>query len=154
MLEEVGAPVAQRQHFAATVQRGHFMLGPTSDVGVEGAAQALVAGDHEDQCLAGAGLAALPAARRRQQRMLHLARRHRSQVLRHLAQFQSVGARGEDLVLRAAQLRRGHHLHRLGDLLRVLHRPDAAAKIDQASHGSGLPVHYFSATAASGFSAT
>ena len=35
-----------------------------------------------------------------------------------------------DPLLRAAQLRRGDHLHRLGDLLRRLDRADAAADIE------------------------
>jgi hypothetical protein len=35
-----------------------------------------------------------------------------------------------DPLLRAAQLRRGDHLHRFGDLLRVLDRADPAPEID------------------------
>ena len=143
--KEVGAAVAQGEDLAAAVQRRYLLFGPALHVRVEGAAQALVARDDQDQGLARTGLAAVVAARRRQQRVLHLARRHGGEMLRHLAQFQGVRARREDLVLRATQLRRGDHLHRLGDLLRVLHRPDAPAKIDQARHRSELPQETVSA---------
>ena len=37
--------------------------------------------------------------------------------------------------LGAAKLRRGHHLHGLGDLLRRLHGGDAVAQVLQARHG-------------------
>jgi hypothetical protein len=36
-----------------------------------------------------------------------------------------------DSLLRSAQLRRGDHFHRLGDLLCVLHRTNTAAKVNQ-----------------------
>ena len=88
MGEEVGAAVAQGEDLTAAVQGGHLLLGPALDMGVEGAAQALVARDHQDQGLAGTdlgGLAFATASGRSQQRMLHLAGRHGGQVLRHLA---------------------------------------------------------------------
>jgi hypothetical protein len=40
-----------------------------------------------------------------------------------------IGTRSFRGFLRAAQLRRGDHLHRLGDLLRRLHRGDAVAEV-------------------------
>src|SRR5581483_10268477 len=52
----------------------------------------------------------------------------------HLAQRGGVRPRREHPFLRAAQLRRGHHLHGLGDLLRVLDAADAAPDINCAGH--------------------
>ena len=86
--EEVRAAVAERQDLAAAVERSHLLFGAALDVGVERAAQALVARDDEDQGLAGTGLGGLAfatASGRSQQRMLHLAGRHGGQVLRDLA---------------------------------------------------------------------
>ena len=55
----------------------------------------------------------------------------RGDAAEHALHLDRVGPRAHDPLLRAAQLRRGDHLHRLGDLLRVLHRADAAPEIDQ-----------------------
>ena len=49
-----------------------------------------------------------------------------------------IGPRRLGRLLRAAQLRRGDHLHRLGDLLRRLHRGDAVAEVFEA--GMRQPV--------------
>jgi hypothetical protein len=56
------------------------------------------------------------------------ARRDAGQDALHL---RGVGTRVDDALLRAAQLRRGDHFHRLGDLLRVLDRADPATQIDE-----------------------
>ena len=45
----------------------------------------------------------------------------------HALHLHGVRPRAHDPLLRAAQLRRGDHLHRLGDLLRVLDRADRGA---------------------------
>ena len=50
-----------------------------------------------------------------------------------------VRSRRDRPILRAAQLRRGDHLDRLRDLLRVLHAPDPPADVDEACH-LGLPA--------------
>jgi len=42
------------------------------------------------------------------------------QAAEHHRHLLRVGPRGENALLRALELRRGHHLHGLGDLLRVL----------------------------------
>ena len=55
----------------------------------------------------------------------------RGDAAQHALHLNGVGTRVDDPLLRAAQLRRGDHLHRLGDLLRVLHRPNAAPEINQ-----------------------
>jgi len=49
----------------------------------------------------------------------------------HALHLRRERTRGHDTVLRAAQLRRGHHLHGLRDLLRVLDRSDPAPQVDQ-----------------------
>ena len=53
--------------------------------------------------------------------------RHAAQHAPHLPR---VGPRVRDPLVRAAQLRCGDHLHRLGDLLRVLDRADPTPEID------------------------
>ena len=61
-------------------------------------------------------------------------RAHRAdQIVQHLRQ--RVGIRTRVLLRRfgAANLRRGDLLHRLGDLLRVLQRPNPVAKISERS---------------------
>ena len=52
-------------------------------------------------------------------------------LLEHALHLHGIGPGVDDALLRAAQLRRGDHLHRLRDLLRVLHRANAAAEVDQ-----------------------
>ena len=52
-------------------------------------------------------------------------------LLQHALHLHGVRPRVHDPLLRAAQLRRGDHLHRLGDLLRVLDRADPPPEIDQ-----------------------
>src|SRR3984893_7502536 len=54
----------------------------------------------------------------------------------HLAQRASVGPRRDGPVLRSAQTRGGDHLHRLGDLLRVLDRTQPPSDVDEGSHRS------------------
>jgi hypothetical protein len=93
-------------------------------VGVEAAAQPLVAGHHKDQRVAvGPRLA---DGEQRVDRGID-ARRDAGQDALHLRR---IGTRVDDALLRAAQLGRRDHLHRLGDLLRVLDRADPASEID------------------------
>ena len=54
----------------------------------------------------------------------------------HLPQQRRVGTRRDHAILRPAQLGRRDHLHGLGDLLRVLDRPDAPPDVDQTGHCS------------------
>ena len=75
-----------------------------------------------------------PLGQQRMRQPLVGRRRPRATLASSLRQHRRVGARGEHAVLRAAQLRRRDHLHGLGDLLRVLHRADAAPDVDQAGH--------------------
>ena len=53
----------------------------------------------------------------------------RREAVQHAQHLRGERPRLLNPLLRAAQLRRGDHLHRLGDLLRRLHRADAAADI-------------------------
>ena len=71
---------------------------------------------------------------RAQQRM-RLVRDLTGHASQQLGQLLGVGTRRDRCFLRAAELRRGHHLHRLGDLLRVAHRGDALANDLEARHG-------------------
>jgi hypothetical protein len=49
------------------------------------------------------------------------------QVAQNAVEPLGIGAHTEDIILRTAQLSRRHHFHGFGDLLRALHRYDAAA---------------------------
>jgi hypothetical protein len=60
------------------------------------------------------------------------------EVGRHVADLVAVGPRRAHALLRLAHLRRGDHLHRLGDLLGVLHRLDLAAYFLAYGHGDDL----------------
>ena len=53
------------------------------------------------------------------------------QPVQHALHLRRIRARVHDALLRAAQLRRGDHLHRLRDLLRVLHRAHAAPEVNE-----------------------
>jgi hypothetical protein len=54
----------------------------------------------------------------------------RRDAAQHPLHLHRIGARVHDPLLRAAQFRRRHHLHRLGDLLRVLDRADSSPQVD------------------------
>ena len=54
----------------------------------------------------------------------------------HRLHARGVGPRRLGRRLRAPELRRGHHLHGLGDLLRRLDRGDAVAQLLQRRHGA------------------
>ena len=79
------------------------------DVGIEAAAQAAIR-SHEDN---GAALFLLMLGEQRMCAVFHLARQFRQ----HLTVLARIGTEALDASLRAAQLRRGHHVHGLGDLL-------------------------------------
>ena len=51
------------------------------------------------------------------------------EIAEHRGHALRIGTRGFRCALRAAQLRGGHHLHGLGDLLRRLDRGDAVTKV-------------------------
>src|SRR4029077_20400412 len=73
----------------------------------------------------------------REKRMLGLidARHDRSQ---DACEFQGVRPRSQCCLLRAAQAGRGDELHGTSNLLSVLHRADAAPKIEKCRHGRSL----------------
>ncbi len=81
------------------------------DVAVEPAAQPAIAGDDEHFDL-------LPFALLQQGMggSIHTL----AQIARHTSHLEGVGARRQNTVLRSLQLRRGHHLHGLGNLLCIL----------------------------------
>src|SRR5581483_11145019 len=89
------------------------------DLGVEGAREAAVA-RHQQQPDGLAGLALLQQGEPR-----HGPHRRLGDLARHLADRLRVGAHGRDPLLGAPQARRGHHLHRPGDLVDVPDRGDA-----------------------------
>ena len=99
-------------------------------VGVEGARQALVAGDQHQQDAPFLGRRASSGFGRRASSAAAAA----ATLRQHLPQQRAVGPRRDHAVLRAAQLGRRDHLHGLGDLLRVLDRADAPPDVDQARH--------------------
>jgi hypothetical protein len=68
-----------------------------------------------------------------EQRMIELARRA-GEVLEHLRDLDRVWPRRLRARLRAPQLGSSDHLHRLGDLLGALDRPDAPAERAQSAH--------------------
>jgi len=103
------------------------VLRRADDVRIERAAEAAVGRDDNDDDVA------LRLARLQKRMRIDVdARGDRG---KHLAQTGGVRARGEHPLLRAAQLGRRHHLHGLGDLLRVLDAADPAPDIDRAGHG-------------------
>ena len=93
------------------------------DLAVEAAAQAAL-GRADDQqmrvVLAGAG---------HQRRRVAAAADGIGDVGQHRAHPLRIGTRRLGSFLRTAQLRRGDHLHRLGDLLRRLDRGDTVAEV-------------------------
>ena len=123
--EEVAALAADQAERTALRALRDERAGALDDVGVEAAAQPLVAGDDDDQ-----RLAVRPRLADRQQRMDRRIDAGRD-AGQHALHLRGVRPRVHDPLLRAAQLRRGDHLHRLGDLLRVLHRANAAPEVDQ-----------------------
>src|ERR1700674_83187 len=126
------APVAQEkvatlapERYVLLVRRVvlvHVARRHTDVVDVDGTAQPLVGGDKDHH-----RAAAFPA---HEEGVLVLGRplADRLQDLDHLV---GVGARRLDGRLRAAQTGRRHDLHRLGDLLRVLDRVDAANDVPE-----------------------
>jgi hypothetical protein len=87
-------------------------------VGVEGAGQPAVAGEHQH--------GGAPGLLRLAEDGVALRQLGVDQPAHHVGQPLGVGAGGGHAVLRALQLGRGHHLHRPRDLARVLDRADAA----------------------------
>ncbi len=71
-----------------------------------------------------------PPLEQRMRRRLH-ARRGRTQ---HAQDLPRIRPRREHAFLRPPQLRRRHELHRARDLLRALHRADAAPVIEKCGH--------------------
>jgi hypothetical protein len=96
------------------------------DVGIERTSEAFVAADEDDQVLLITALI--------EQRMRDLARDLTAQVAEHLTHLARKWARRRHAVLRALELRRRDHLHRLGDLLCVLDRLDPPAHVQKTCH--------------------
>jgi hypothetical protein len=102
------------------------LLGDAQDRGVVGTREAAVGGDQHQR--GDLHLALL------EQRMLHLGRGS-GEVREHGRDLGRIGTRGLRARLRAAQLRRGHHLHGLEDLLHALGGADAPPEVFQGCHG-------------------
>jgi len=92
-------------------------------VGVEAAGQAAIGRNHDDErrSVRSAGAAL-------EQRMLRLID-PRGDARQHAPGFTGERTGGHDAFLRATQLRRGHHLQGLRDLLRRLHGANAPAHV-------------------------
>ena len=113
---------------ALAAQADGVGAGELGDVGVEAAAQAALGGHDDEQMhlvLAGAD----------EQLRRGVAVGAPAEVAEHRIHALGIGARGGGRLLGAAQLGRGDHLHRLGDLPRRLDGGDAVAEVFQARHG-------------------
>jgi hypothetical protein len=111
-----------------------MVAGQTRDGGVERAAQTALGGAH-DQQVNPVG----PGAGQKTRRL----RAHGDagrEIAEHHGHALRIGTGGLRRGLRPAQLRGGHHLHGLGDLLRRLDRGDAVTKVFQARHRAALPL--------------
>jgi hypothetical protein len=95
------------------------------DVGVEGAAEALVGGDHDQQRAAAAAVL---------QQRVRLGVGTRGEGVEDLHHLARVRPGREHRFLGAAELGRGDHLHRLGDLLRALDAADPSPDVGQGGH--------------------
>ena len=122
--EEVAALAAHQSKTARLAAFDDERAGRLDDVGVEASAESFVAG-HDNHHRLAVG-AALP---RREQRM-HGRVNTRRDTEQHPLHLHGVGPRIHDALLGAAQLGGGNHLHRLRDLLRVLHRAHAAPEVN------------------------
>ncbi len=112
-------------------QRGNLFAGRPHDAGVEAAGKATIRSrDHDEVSLVGAG------ARKKQRR--GRSRNAAGKIGDHARHAQRIGTRAFSGSLRAAQLRRRHHLHRLRDLLRGLHASDPCAHFLDGSHGRSV----------------
>ena len=101
------------------------------DLRVERAGQAAVAGDQQDRHLV-LGLVLLEDGQAGD-----LGARGLGGLPGHAPDRARVGPQRLDALLGPAQARRGDHLHRPGDLLDVLDRPDAVLDVPLASHQAG-----------------
>jgi len=100
------------------------------NVGVEGAGKTLVGGHQNDAHLLG-------AFRARQERMAIVGNVRTSEMRANHSNLVSVRTGRMHPILRLAHLRGRNHLHRLGDLARVLHALDLSANFLSTGHGIG-----------------
>ncbi len=121
--------------FSAHHQDGHLHFGISGlpeilgrlsqDVRVEGPAKSLVGGnDHQS----------LASRLRPHEKRVLLGIGPQGQRADHLLEFARIGTGLRDSLLGTAQLRRGHHLHGLRDLLRAFDAIDAPADIPKRRH--------------------
>src|SRR5205807_8964877 len=93
----------------------------SQQVGIEGSTKTFVGRYQDDQ------IAFVTA--RIEQWMMELFGRLRGQLAKHFAHLVGERTGVDDAILRALQLRGRDHLHRFGDLLRVLDRLNAPANV-------------------------
>ena len=98
-----------------------MLAGELGDLRVEAAAQAALGGANDEQ------MDLVPAGAGEQGRRVIAPRHGGGEIGEHRGHALRIGARGDRCFLGAAQFRRRHHLHGLGDLARRLHRGDAIA---------------------------
>ena len=128
-LHEAEALVADRAHLrleAFALPFAHLVEREAQCVGIEAAAQALVRGDDDETDR-------LHALALGEERMAVLGVGVR-EVGSDGADLVAVGARMAHALLRLAHLGRGDHLHRLGDLARVLHALDLVSDFFRPRH--------------------
>jgi hypothetical protein len=106
-------------------------LGAPRDVAVEASREPAVRGDDDEEDAPRVGVG-------HQERVLvEVVRAHpRREPAHDLTELLRVGTRRDHPLLGALQLRGGHHLHGLGDLLGVLDAADALADVAQRRHGA------------------
>ena len=117
-----------------------FVAGQPRNAGVEAAGKAALAGRHDQKVhLVAAGA----AEQRRRVRAALIGGAERASTRVHAL---GIGPRGDRGVLRPAQLRRRHQLHRLGDLLGRFDRGDPVLEVFKRGHaasgslGSGASI--------------
>ncbi len=122
-VETLLADADDLDRLALALELADVVARKTRDLAVEAAAKAALGGADDEQMrvvLAGAG---------HQRRRVAAAADRLGDVGEHRAHALRIGTRGLGGLLRATQLRRGDHLHRLGDLLRRLDRGDPVAEV-------------------------
>jgi hypothetical protein len=112
---------------------GDLAGGKPDGVRVQRAREAPVGRDQHDQA---------PASLPLGEQGVLIAAENRGQVGQDLVELVAVGAGVEGRFLGALELGRGDELHRPGDLLDVLHRPDTAANVPLTSHYLATSIVY------------
>ena len=123
------AAANEAEHDLAPGVLGDERRGRLDDVGVEAPAQPAVGRDHDEE-RASTSSRDLSFVQQRMRRRVDAG----GQAVEHPLHLRCVRPRLLNPLLRAAELRRGDHLHRLRDLLRRFHRANAAPDVEKRGH--------------------